>query len=77
MVNFDQLRDSWINFVNGKKSRERKVYSESCEWGSLVFPTQAVSEDEKWEFISQACAILEDEIKIVSKPKVKSKNKSK
>jgi len=71
-----KLREAWHNFVTGKPSKERMVINQSCEWGSLVFPTTATSEDEKYEFISQACSIMEDEIKIV-KHKLKSKNKSK
>lgn len=71
-----KLRDTWTNFVNCTPAQERKVVHQRCEWGSIVFPTTAESEEEKYDFISQACSILEDEIKIV-KPKLKSKTKSK
>lgn len=72
----DRITNAWINFVNGPISNERKVVHNRCEWSTIHFPTTAVSEEEKYEFISQAASMMEDEIKIVN-PKLKSKNKSK
>lgn len=71
-----KLRNAWINFVTDKDEEVDGVTYKRSEWGSLVFPTTAESEDEKYDHISEACRILEDEIKIV-KPKLKSKTKSK
>jgi hypothetical protein len=71
-----KIQERWINFVNRSFNDKRGVVHNQCEWSTLHFPTTAVSEDEKYDFISQAAGIMEDEIKIVN-PKLKSKNKSK
>jgi hypothetical protein len=70
-----KFRDAWINFVTPNKGK-RKVHVKRCELFTLNVPAVAVSEDEKYDFIVEAAKILEKEIK-VSKPKSKSKNKSK